>query len=35
MTLGLVAFEVLGQVRAGIVVRRGSQVFDVLLLGHN
>ena len=33
MTLGLVAFEVLGQVRASIVARRGNQVFDALLLG--
>lgn len=35
MALGLVACEMLRQVRAGIVARRGNQVFDVLLLGHN
>jgi hypothetical protein len=25
----------LGEVRASVVARRGNQVFDVLLLGHN
>jgi hypothetical protein len=31
----LLAVQMRGEVRASVVARRGNQVFDVLLLGHN